>query len=73
MSGVNIAAIENRPAISIRKGAAENIRHLIESQGGTYPPAVAAAVEEISRQGGTPLAVAEGHEVLGVIRLKGRG
>jgi len=70
MSGVDIAAAENRPAISIRKGAAESIRNLVESQGGICPPEVAATVEEISRQGGTPLAVAEGHAVLGVIHLK---
>jgi len=70
MSGVDIGPMENRPATSIRKGAAENIRNLIESQGGIYPPVVAATVEEISRQGGTPLAVAEGHDILGVIHLK---
>jgi K+-transporting ATPase ATPase B chain len=70
MSGVDLAAVENRPAITIRKGAAESIKNWVESQGGIYPPAVAAAIEEISRQGGTPLAVAEGHDVLGVIHLK---
>jgi K+-transporting ATPase ATPase B chain len=70
ISGVDIAPAENRPAIVIRKGAAENIRNLVESQGGIYPAEVAATVEEISRQGGTPLAVAQGHDVLGVIHLK---
>jgi K+-transporting ATPase ATPase B chain len=70
MSGVDLIASENRPATIIRKGAAESIRNLVESQGGVYPPLVAAAVDEISRQGGTPLAVAEGNTVLGVIHLK---
>jgi len=35
-----------------------------------FPPEVAAAVENISRQGGTPLVVAEGRDTLGVIFLK---
>ena len=55
---------------SIRKGAAESIRNLVESQGGIYHPEVSASVDEISRAGGTPLVVAEGREVLGVIHLK---
>jgi potassium-transporting ATPase ATP-binding subunit len=55
---------------SIRKGAAANIKAWIESFGGIYPAAVNEAVDNISRSGGTPLVVAEGREVLGVIHLK---
>ena len=38
--------------------------------GGTYPGSVREAVEAIARTGGTPLVVAEGAVVLGVIHLK---
>jgi K+-transporting ATPase ATPase B chain len=58
------------PIRSIRKGAAENVKAWVEAQGGSLPPTVAGAVESISRQGGTPLVVAENREVLGVIHLK---
>ncbi|MCX6956249.1 MAG: potassium-transporting ATPase subunit KdpB [Verrucomicrobia bacterium] len=70
MSGVDLAATPGSPARSIRKGAAANVQSWVESQGGTYPAAVTAAVETISRGGGTPLVVADGREVLGVIQLK---
>jgi K+-transporting ATPase ATPase B chain len=55
---------------SIRKGAAESVRAWVESQGGAYPAAVAETVATISRDGGTPLVVAEDREILGVIHLK---
>ncbi len=77
MSGVDLteadAAIGRVPAVrvrSIRKGAAANVFAWVESQGGRCPPAVTAAVDHIARSGGTPLVVAEGREVLGVIFLK---
>jgi potassium-transporting ATPase ATP-binding subunit len=69
MSGVDFAA-EGAPPRSIRKGAAANVKSWVESQGGIYPDAVSAAVDDISRKGGTPLVVAEGRETLGVIYLK---
>jgi K+-transporting ATPase ATPase B chain len=70
MSGVDLAAGDGSLARSIRKGAAANVRAWVESQGGSYPDPVSAAVDEISRKGGTPLVVAEGREALGVIFLK---
>jgi K+-transporting ATPase ATPase B chain len=70
MSGVDLAAFDGQPARTIRKGAAENVRAWIEAQGGAYPSAVANAVDAIARDGSTPLVVAEGREVLGVICLK---
>lgn len=54
----------------IRKGAAEAIEDYVTQQGGSYPPAVRHTVETIAVQGGTPLVVAEGNTVLGVIQLK---
>ncbi len=54
----------------IRKGAADSVKHFVESHGGKFPGDVQATVERVSREGGTPLVVAEGAHVLGVIQLK---
>jgi K+-transporting ATPase ATPase B chain len=70
MSGVDLFVNPREPVRQIRKGAAENIKAWVEAQGGSLPPMVAGAVESISRQGGTPLVVAENRAVLGVIHLK---
>jgi potassium-transporting ATPase ATP-binding subunit len=70
MSGVNFPQLDGVPARSIRKGAAEAISVYVDQAGGKFPQQVTAAVEEISRSGGTPLVVAEGREVLGVVQLK---
>jgi K+-transporting ATPase ATPase B chain len=55
---------------SIRKGAAESVRRWVEDQGGVVPADLAPVVEGISVNGGTPLVVAEGPQVMGVIHLK---
>jgi len=54
----------------IRKGAADSIEKWVVSKGGTVPEQLAAIVQRIARAGGTPLVVAEGRHVLGVIHLK---
>jgi K+-transporting ATPase ATPase B chain len=64
MSGVDIGERK------LRKGAADAIRAFVASQGGQFPAAVQSEVERISREGGTPLAVAENAKVLGVVQLK---
>ncbi|ULA69227.1 MAG: hypothetical protein LZF62_410183 [Nitrospira sp.] len=64
MSGVDIDGRQ------IRKGAAEAIEEYVTHLGGSFPPSVRHAVETIAMQGGTPLVVAEGKTVLGVIHLK---
>jgi K+-transporting ATPase ATPase B chain len=64
MSGVNF---DHR---QIRKGAADAIRGYVEAAGGHYPVAVQRTVETVSKQGGTPLVVADGPKALGVIELK---
>jgi potassium-transporting ATPase ATP-binding subunit len=64
MSGVNL---DGR---AIRKGATDAIAKYVEEQGGTLPGEVRAAVEAISRSGGTPLVVAENGRAMGVIQLK---
>ena len=70
MSGVDFAALDGQPARAIRKGASEAIRVYVDQQGGTFPKEVSQGVDDISRSGGTPLVVAEGREVLGVVHLK---
>ncbi len=64
MSGVDLEGRE------IRKGASEAVAAYVGSKGGTFPAAVRQSVDTIARSGGTPLVVAEGPRVLGVIQLK---
>ena len=54
----------------IRKGAADAIARYVADLGGRVPKEVEQAVAAISKTGGTPLAVAEGNRVLGVVHLK---
>jgi K+-transporting ATPase ATPase B chain len=54
----------------IRKGAFDAIERLVLERGQTVPAEVKAQVERIAREGGTPLAVAEGGRMLGIIHLK---
>ncbi len=55
---------------SIRKGAADSVRRWVAEQGGPLPDDLAPIVTGIAVKGGTPLVVAEGPRVLGVIHLK---
>jgi K+-transporting ATPase ATPase B chain len=54
----------------LRKGATEAISHFVKEQNGTVPPELTEMADRISRTGGTPLAVADGKRILGVIHLK---
>ncbi|MBW4077245.1 MAG: potassium-transporting ATPase subunit KdpB [Acidobacteria bacterium] len=54
----------------IRKGAAESVKRWVSEQGGVIPPDLDAIVERVSRAGSTPLAVADGAQILGIIELK---
>ncbi|MDX1982904.1 MAG: potassium-transporting ATPase subunit KdpB [Bryobacteraceae bacterium] len=54
----------------LRKGATDAIAQFVKEQGGTAPTELMEIAERISRQGGTPLAVADGRRALGVIHLK---
>ena len=69
MSGVDFgdAAAPHR---SIRKGAADSVRRYVESRGGRFPAEVVSAVEAVARRGSTPLVVADGARVMGVVELK---
>lgn len=65
MSGVDLPC-----GLSLRKGASEAIRQFVEAAGGQFPSSIKTIVEEIARKGSTPLVVAEGARVLGVVELK---
>jgi len=54
----------------IRKGAPDAIKDFVTVQGGMMPEKVQKTVNVVSREGCTPLAVAKGNRVLGIIRLK---
>jgi len=73
MSGVDLPAAPpgtDNDAVLLRKGAVDAVRRHVESLGGTMPAEVLRASEETARRGSTPLAVAEGAQVLGVVELK---
>jgi K+-transporting ATPase ATPase B chain len=54
----------------IRKGAVDAIIGHVQANGGHMPAGLDAIVHGISDTGGTPLAVADGNRVLGIIHLK---
>jgi potassium-transporting ATPase ATP-binding subunit len=64
MSGMNYNGRQ------VRKGATESVRRFVEEQGSVFPAEVAEIAEQVSRQGSTPLVVADGKRVLGVVQLK---
>lgn len=64
MSGVDIDGRK------IRKGAADSVALWVSEQGGSVSIEVTQAVEKVASSGGTPLVVADGAHVLGVIHLK---
>lgn len=70
MSGIDLFDANGKLIRSIRKGATDSIRKYIESQGGTYPQQLDAAIQSIANQGGTPLLVSDGNKIVGIIHLK---
>ena len=65
MSGVDLPG-----GRAVRKGAAEAIRRHVEALGGHVPAALQGATADVARRGSTPLVVADGTKVLGVVELK---
>ncbi len=71
MSGMDMSS-----GRQVRKGAADSVRRFVEVEGGSFPLEVLPVVEQVSKDGATPLVVidrasaAETWRVLGVIRLK---
>lgn len=65
MSGVNMA-----DGTIVRKGASSAVQAMVKEMGGTIPEDLEEIVNRVSNLGGTPLAVAVGKRILGVIYLK---
>jgi K+-transporting ATPase ATPase B chain len=65
MSGINLA--DGR---KIRKGAGDSIIKFVESEGARAPSDLRPIVDGVASKGATPLVVADGHEVVGVIVLE---
>lgn len=64
VSGITLGARQ------ILKGAGDAIERHIKTLNGSLPSNLQKQVETIARQGGTPLLVADGGKVLGVVHLK---
>ena len=64
MSGLDVGPRQ------IRKGAADSVKRWVIEQGGSVPADLDGIVARVSRAGSTPLVVADGPNILGVIELK---
>jgi K+-transporting ATPase ATPase B chain len=64
MSGIDLPG---QPPL--RKGASDAIARFVSGQGGAVPPGLQPIVDQVARGGATPLVVAEGSTVLGVVAL----
>ncbi len=54
----------------LRKGAVDAVRGHVEALGGRFPAAQQTVADDVARRGSTPLVVADGTRVLGVVELK---
>ena len=69
MSGVDLGAADGQVQRVIRKGAGDAIARHVAALGGEATPELQARVDAVARSGATPLVVAEGRHVLGVVEL----
>ncbi|SFC14659.1 K+-transporting ATPase ATPase B chain [Polaromonas sp. OV174] len=69
MSGVDVQKTDGNLR-QLRKGAVDAIRKHVQALGGSLPAEVLRASDEVARRGSTPLAVADGKTVLGIVELK---
>ena len=69
MSGVDVTGADGQTR-QLRKGAVDAVRRHVEALGARMPVEVVRISDEVSRRGSTPLAVADGNRVLGIVELK---
>jgi K+-transporting ATPase ATPase B chain len=65
MSGVDLA-----DGARIRKGAPDTIARFVLDQGGALPEGYQATVDAIASSGATPISVADGERLVGVVKLE---
>jgi K+-transporting ATPase ATPase B chain len=65
MSGIDLPS-----GFAIRKGAPDAVIRFVEKQKGLIPPQLKSVVDEVATKGATPLVVAEGPQVAGVVVLE---
>lgn len=63
-SGINMGDLR------IRKGAADAIKGMVEKAGNIFPEEASSKIEQIAKNGGTPLVVVENNQVLGIVELQ---
>jgi K+-transporting ATPase ATPase B chain len=64
MSGTDLPG-----GVRLRKGSPDRMVELVKQAGNKVPPDLASLVEEVARQGATPLVVCENERALGVVAL----
>lgn len=69
MSGIDLPLPDGQRQRCLRKGDAAAVKNFVLSAGGRFPHEINVYVEDIAREGGTPLVVAEGDHILGVVFL----
>ncbi len=70
MSGVDFTDSDGNVIRRIRKGAPNAIKAYIEKLGAKYPTQLDAAINSISKKGGTPLLVSDDDKIVGIVHLK---
>jgi K+-transporting ATPase ATPase B chain len=65
MSGIDLSS-----GLAIRKGAPEAVIKFVERQKGNIPPQLKGLVDAVATKGATPLVVAEGQQIAGVVVLE---
>jgi K+-transporting ATPase ATPase B chain len=65
MSGINLS--DGR---RIRKGAADTVMEFVREQGGSVPTEASPLVDGVASRGATPLVVADGPKIVGVVVLE---
>ena len=68
MSGIDFVSASGKK--SIRKGAGDSVKEYVKALGGVIPVDLDQCVDEVAKKGSTPLVVADGKEILGVVQLK---
>lgn len=70
MSGVDFLDENGNGIRSIRKGSFDAIEKAIKRKGGSLDKVIKERSEKIAKEGGTPLMVADGKKIVGIVYLK---